>query len=200
MKTASRLRVSLCIAALGLLAGCSSSQPKHWDLTYIGGVMPPLQFTLVGDNGEPVTAANFAGKVVLLYFGYTHCPDVCPTTLADLAQALRLLGAEANKVSVLFVSVDPKRDTPAVLKSYAAAFAPQVVGLSGSQEQLESLTKRYRVAYRLGEPDTHGNYVVYHSSALFIFDSSGRVRLLASDSDLPQAIAHDLRQLLNLSA
>lgn len=200
MKTASRLQTSLCSAALGMLAASSFSPPQHWDLTYIGGVMPPLQFTLVGDDGKAMTAADFAGKVVLLYFGYTHCPDVCPTTLADLAQALRLLGAEANRVSVLFVSVDPKRDTPAVLKSYAAGFAPQVVGLSGSQEQLEALTKRYRVAYSLGNADAYGNYVVYHSSSVFVFDPRGRVRLLAGDSDLPCAIAHDLEQLLNVSA
>ncbi len=159
--------------------------------------MPPLKFTLVDDTGEPVTAANFAGKVVLLYFGYTHCPDVCPTTLADLAQSLQRLGSSANRVRVLFVSVDPKRDTPSVLKNYASAFAPQVVGLTGDEDELQAITKRYRVAYRLGKPDAQGNYVVYHSSAVFIFDALGRVRLLAGYADGSRAIAHDLKQLLD---
>ncbi len=161
--------------------------------------MPPLKFTLVDDAGEPVTAASFAGKVVLLYFGYTHCPDVCPTTLADLAQSLQQLGSSANRVRVLFVSVDPKRDTPSVLKNYASAFAPQVVGLTGDEDELQAITKRYRVAYRLGKPDAEGNYVVYHSSAVFIFDTLGRVRLLADYTDGSRAIAHDLKQLLDVT-
>ena len=186
----------MCGAALGLLAACSPSHPQHWDLQYIGGAMPPLKFTLTEDSSKQVTAADFAGKVVLLYFGYTHCPDVCPTTLADLAQALHLLGAQADRIRVLFVSVDPQRDTLAVLKSYVSAFAPQMVGLTGDQAELQALTKRYRVAYRLGKPDAQGNYVVYHSSAIFIFDPHGQVQLLASYSNRPQAIAHDLKQLL----
>jgi protein SCO1/2 len=199
MKSASRLQVLLGSAALGLLAACSSGRPQHWDLTYIGGLMPSLQFTLIGDNGKPVTAADFAGKVVLLYFGYTHCPDVCPATLAILAQALHRLGTEANRVTVLFVSVDPKRDTPAVLESYVSAFGQHIVGLTGDPGELDALTKRYHVAYRMGTPDAHGNYVVYHSSAIFIFDSRGQVRLISSDADPPSAIAHDLGQLLNIT-
>ncbi len=197
MRNTSRLRV-LCGVGLALLAACSSSEPKHWDLNYIAGDMPPLQFTLVGESGKPMTAATFVGKVVVLYFGYTHCPDVCPTTLTDLAQALRLLGSQAGSVRILFVSVDPQRDTPAVLESYASAFAPQVVGLTGDEAELKALTKRYRVTYSLGRPDAHGNYVVYHSSAVFIFDSRGQVRLIADDSDQAPAIAHDLKQLLDM--
>jgi protein SCO1/2 len=184
-------------ALLTLLAltGCGhSSQP--WGLPNITGHMPDLKFTLTDDNGQQVTEAAFAGKVDLLYFGYTHCPDVCPTTLADLGKVLRKLGPAADQVRVLFVSVDPARDTPAVLKSYVNAFGPWFVGLTGSQAQLQALTKRYRVAYRLGTPDAQGNYTVYHSSAVFIFDRQGKARLLTDLDDKPDVIAADLKRLL----
>jgi len=159
--------------------------------------MPPLQFTLIRDDGQTVTQKDYFGKPVLLYFGYTHCPDVCPTTLADLAIALKQLGPVADQVRVLFVSVDPARDTPAVLKTYVNAFGPWFVGLTGNQEQLEALTKRYRVAFRLGEPDAKGEYAVYHSSAVFIFDRQGKARLLTSLSDKSDMIAADLKRLLS---
>lgn len=189
-------------AGIGLLlllsiAGCghqAASQP--WGLTNITGHMPPLQFTLTRDDGQTVNQSAYLGKVTLLYFGYTHCPDVCPLTLADLSKALKQLGPRADQVRVLFVSVDPARDTPAVLKTYVTAFSPWIVGLTGSQAQLTALTKRYRVAYRLGQPDASGNYVVYHSAAVFIFDKRGQVRLVASYTDKPNVIANDLKRLL----
>ncbi|MGH8283585.1 MAG: SCO family protein [Gammaproteobacteria bacterium] len=191
--------LSVCIGMLLVLSmtGCghqSASQP--WGLTNITGHMPQLQFTLTRDDGQSVNQDTYRGKLVLLYFGYTHCPDVCPITMADLSTALKQLGPQADQVRILFVSVDPARDTPAVLKSYVSAFSPWIVGLTGTQAQLTALTKRYRVAYRLGKPDTSGNYAVYHSSAVFIFDKRGQVRLLASYTDKPAVIAHDLARLL----
>ncbi|HET7649698.1 MAG TPA: SCO family protein [Gammaproteobacteria bacterium] len=183
------------LLALLSLAGCGHSS-RPWGLPDITGHMPDLKFTLTDDNGQQVNQAAFAGKVDLLYFGYTHCPDVCPTTLADLGKVLRQLGPAAAQVRVLFVSVDPARDTPAVLKSYVNAFGPWFVGLSGSQAQLQALTKRYRVAYRLGKPDAQGNYTVYHSSAVFIFDRQGKARLLTDLDDKPDVIATDLKRLL----
>lgn len=189
-------------AGIGLLlvlsiAGCGhQAATKPWGLTNITGHMPPLQFTLTRDDGQTVTQNTYRGKLTLLYFGYTHCPDVCPLTLADLSKALKQLGPQADQARVLFVSVDPARDTPAVLKNYVTAFSPWIVGLTGSQAQLTALTKRYRVAYRLGKPNASGNYVVYHSAAIFIFDKQGRARLLASYTDKPALIAHDLKRLL----
>jgi protein SCO1 len=197
--TASLRKWTVVCAGLLILGitGCGrSSASKPWHLLNITGHMPPLQFTLTRDDGQTVTQKDYLGKPVILYFGYTHCPDVCPTTLADLATTLRELGVAADQVRVLFVSVDPARDTPKVLKSYANAFGPWFVGLTGSQEQLTALTKRYRVAYRLGKPDAGGNYAVFHSSAVFIFDRQGNARLLTSLSDKPDVIASDLKRLL----
>lgn len=189
-------RTGLWLFAALLLAGCGGQQAKPWGLTNITGHMPDLQFTLTRDDGRTVNQSDFAGKLTLLYFGYTHCPDVCPTTLADLGTAIRKLGPQADQVQVLFVSVDPARDSPAVLKSYVNAFGPWFVGMTGSQSQLQALTKRYRVAYRLGKPDAQGNYTVYHSSAVFIFDKQGKARLLASLDNIPEQISADLKRLL----
>ncbi len=170
-----------------VLAACGDA-PSPARLRDIGALLPPLTFTLHDGEARTRRAADFAGQVVVLYFGYTHCPDICPTTLARLAGLVRRLGAAAARVSILFVSVDPARDTPAVLHAYAEAFGPRVVALSGSQEQLGALARRYRVSYGLGPADGDGQYEVSHSSAVFIFDPRGRARLLAtaedSDADL----------------
>lgn len=192
-------RVSLALAALAVatltLAACS--QKVHYALNNVSGLLPPLQFQLTDDNGAPVSAQSYRGDVVMLYFGYTHCPDECPTTLATLAQALRGLGPAASKVRVLFVSVDPQRDTSPVLKRYAAYFAPQVIGLTGPDTALNTLAHRYRIAFHRDAPDAYGNYAVEHSSAVFIFDQHGRARLLADSTDGAAAIGSDLRKLLS---
>jgi protein SCO1/2 len=193
------LRLALLVVA-GLLAACSRSQTP-WGLKDISGLMPPLDFTLTdAGNGATVHGKDFRGKVVLLYFGYTHCPDVCPTTLSLLGRAVAALGNDAAQVRVLFVSVDPARDTLAQLKTYAAAFGPQVVGLRGSDTELKALTKRYRVTYGYGKPDAHGNYEVSHSSAIYVFDRQGKVRLLAGPGDNALVITADLERLLQSGA
>ncbi len=180
-------------AALGLLA-CSSGGPQ-FALQNVGGLLPRLKFALTDQDGRAVTAENFRGKTVLLYFGYTHCPDACPTTLTTLSEALRRLGPEASRVRVLFVTVDPARDTLPVMKRYVGAFGPQFVGLRGDDDALTALSKRYRVAYHREPPDRNGYYAVDHSSAIFIFDASGEARLLAGESDNPRTIAMDLQKL-----
>ncbi|MGH8229638.1 MAG: SCO family protein [Steroidobacteraceae bacterium] len=177
------------------LAACASSAPQ-FQLQNVTGLLPSLEFELTNQDGKPVTAADYGGKVVMLYFGYTHCPDVCPTTLAHLEAAIKTLGPAASKTRVLFVTVDPKRDTTAVLKSYVGFFGPQFVGLRGTPEQLTALSKRYRIAYHLEPPDRFGNYAVDHSSAIFIFDGSGKARLLGSETDSIKSLSHDLRQLV----
>lgn len=191
----SAVGVVLLLIATLLLAGCGGS--LSWKTKNITDVMPDLQFTLTNGDGSTVHASDYSGKVRLLYFGYTHCPDVCPLTLATTAHALDKLGKSADDVRVLFVSVDPKRDTGSVLKSYAHAFGPQFVGLTGTQKQLKALTKRYRVAYSYGDPDANGNYEVFHSAAIFVFDRDGHVRLLMNRTDGADAMAHDLGQLVN---
>jgi protein SCO1/2 len=191
------------ILALGLSSICfleACSGPKtpttalHGD--DIRGVMPSLEFTLTGPSGATMTAADVRGKTVLLYFGYTHCPDVCPATLAKLSQALKRFGPAAAAVRVLFVSVDPKRDSGQALGSYASYFGPQVMGLTGTDDQLTALTKRYRVAYRRDAPDASGDYAVYHSSAVFVFDQDGSARLLATPAETSDELAEDLKAVI----
>jgi len=158
--------------------------------------MPPLKFELTDDTGETVTEASVRGKISLVYFGYTQCPDACPTMLTRLAQTLKKLGPDADAVRVLFISVDPKRDTRKVLKTYAAFFAPQISGITGTDTQLTEFTKRYRVAYRRDAPDANGNYAVYHGNAAFAFDGNGDARLLVMPTESVDDLAADLRSLI----
>lgn len=180
---------------LALLAACQA-QPQ-WQLTNVSGHLPDLRFKLTNDLDQPVTAAVYRGKVTMLYFGYTHCPDVCPLILAHMHQVLQQLGTAAEGVQFLFVSVDPERDTPAVLRQYVAAFDPHIMGLTGTQDQIAALAKRYRAFYEREAPKTpSGDYEVSHSSAIYIFDRDGRARLLATPGDPQTAVVHDLKLLL----
>ena len=189
-------RGALALAFLALaLPACAPRQPP-FALQSVSGLLPRLQFQLTDDNGRAVTADDYRGKLVLLYFGYTQCPDACPTTLTMLASVMHRLGPQAANVRVLFVTVDPQRDTSAVLKRYVAFFGPQFVGLRGDDSALTTLTKRYRIAYHREPPDHNGYYAVDHSSAIFIFDTAGRPRLLAQEGDSAQTIAQDLQRLM----
>ena len=194
----SLISLVLLVVWVFVLEACSRSQHAMaiFHARDISGVMPALDFNLTSQYRTTVTAANLKGKTTLLYFGYTHCPDVCPTTLEGLAQALQRLGPKADSVRVLFVSVDPRRDSAEVLRRYASAFGPQFVGLTGTDRQLTSLTKRYRVAYRRDSADVSGDYAVYHSSAVFVFDGHGRVRLLVAPSETTEQLAEDLRAVV----
>ncbi|WP_419150515.1 SCO family protein [Paraburkholderia kururiensis] len=192
-----RVVASLVLAAaLAGLSACSrDSQP--WQLTNVSGHLPDLTFSLTGDDGRPTTAQAFKGQTVLLYFGYTHCPDVCPETMARLMQVIGKLGPDAQKVRILFVTVDPARDTARALHDYVAAFdAEHARGLTGTDGQIESIAQRYRVAYQMEKRDPNGNYEVTHSSAVYVFDAQGRARLIATDQDSPDAIAHDVRRVI----
>lgn len=184
---------------LALAGGCARRAPEHWDLTDIRGYLPDLKFNLDSSPNPRLTATDFRGKVVLLYFGYLHCPDVCPMTMSKLSGVVRELGPGAEGVRILFVSVDPERDTPEMLRSYAKAFSPEAVGATSTPDGIEALARRYRVAYVAQTPDRYGNYVVMHSKAVYIFDRKGRARFLISDTDTSAAIEHDLRQLLAAS-
>lgn len=187
----------LLLAGIGGLSACSSDEAA-WRLKDISGVMPPLQLELTNTAGETVTADDYRGKIVLLYFGYTSCPDICPATLGNLRHVMERLGKDADQVRILFVTVDPQRDTRKKLGSYTGFFGPQFVGLRGDDSALQALTKRYRVTYSRGTPDPKtGNYPVTHSSAIFVFDRSGKARLLAGLDDGVDAISHDLARLLD---
>jgi len=174
------------------LAGCGPDKP--WHATDITGAMPRLSFVMTRANdGAAVTAGDYLGRVTILYFGYTHCPDICPMTLANLSDVLRQLGRDAAKVRVLFVTVDPNRDTPPILKKYVAAFAPQIDGLSGGDNALADLARRTRVAYSV---KTQPKYEVMHSSAVFFFDVTGHARLVTLSTDDTAGLAEDVRRLL----
>jgi protein SCO1/2 len=198
MKFPRLLRLALLLLPLAgalLLGGCHRDA-LPFKLTDISGHMPDLRFRLIDDDGKAVTAADYRGKVVLLYFGYTHCPDVCPLTLAHLHVTLQKLGKAADGVRILLVSVDPARDTPAVLHAYVNAFDKRAVGLTGSPGAIEALVKRYRASFTR-EPDSKdGNYEVSHSSAIYVFDRDGRARVLSTPGTPQDDLVHDLRLLL----
>ena len=193
-----RLVVVIMAGALLGLVACSKNSP--WKTKDISGLMPNLQFTLTEANRDTtVTAKDYLGKVLLLYFGYTNCPDVCPTTLSRFKNIVSTLGPLAKPVRVLFVTVDPKRDTLEQMKSYTNYFGPEFIGLRGTQDELHALTKSYRVTYGYDKPDAHGNYEVSHSSGVYVFDTTGKARLLIRPTDSIAAIDHDLRKLLSES-
>lgn len=188
----------LAAASVALLVAACSQSGAPWQLTNVTGHLPDLRFALTADDGRPVDASTFQGQTTLVYFGYTHCPDVCPETMARLMQVLaKLNDKDAAKVRILFISVDPARDSPQALHDYVGAFdAQHVRGLTGTDRQVESLARRYRVAYQMEKRDPKGNYEVTHSSAVYIFDARGRARLLATDHDSPDAIAHDVARVV----
>ncbi len=180
------------LAALLLLAGCGPEKP--WHSTNITGSMPALEFSMTrASDGAAVTAGDYRGRIVLLYFGYTHCPDVCPATLANLSDVFRRLGRDADKVRVLFVTVDPNRDTLDILKPYVQSFGQQVDGLRGTENQLANLARRYRVAYSV---KTMPDYVVMHTSAVFVFDDRGRARLVTLDTNDTEGLTADLKRII----
>ncbi len=187
---------SLVLAAL-LLAGCGDASWRTKDISYL---MRPLEFNLVDENGRAVSARDYRGKPTLLFFGFTHCPDVCPMTLARLAAVSRQLDPQRQDgLQVLFVSVDPARDDPASLAQYTDAFGPQFIGLTGSKAALDALTRRYRVTYGYGEKDAAGNYEVSHATAVFAFDRDGEARLLIRETDPTEVVIADIRRLVNES-
>jgi protein SCO1/2 len=195
-----RAFLPLAASVLGapLLASCQSS--AAWHGTDISGSLPALDFTMTRvSDGKVVHADAYRGKVVLLYFGYTFCPDLCPTTLQNLTLVLQKLGPLAGRVRVLFVTVDPNRDTPKVLEQYVSSFAPQTVGLRGTPDELAALAKRCRVAYSVTPAHDGQPYEVTHSSVVYAFDPAGKVRLLFSDLATPKpdlaGAEADLRRL-----
>lgn len=189
--------LTVMVGVLGALTGCTH-RAEPFQLTNVTGHLPDLDFTLTGDDGRAVTGESFKGRTSLVYFGYTHCPDVCPETMGRLMQVLGKLGPDAQKVRILFITVDPARDTPKALHDYVGAFDSQhAEGLTGTDWQIESLAKRYRVAYQMEKRDPNGNYEVTHSSAVYVFDQQGHARLLATDHDTPDSIARDLRRIID---
>lgn len=192
-----RMGLLACLCVL-FLAGCTGSQHQlAWRLnTAVHGHLPDLAFQLTDGHNQVVTGKNYRGKIVLLYFGYTHCPDVCPLTLTHLYQVMLQLGSLAQDVKILFVSVDPARDTPDVMHEYVTAFDQHMVGLTGTEPQIRTVAKRYRVSFSRGAANSHGSYAVSHGAAIYVFDRAGQARLLATPKNTVADITHDVRQLI----
>jgi protein SCO1/2 len=191
----------LGLLGAGLVPGAARAD-DGWHNIDVTGSSPALELAMTrATDGKQVTQQDFRGSVVLLYFGYTYCPDVCPLTLTNLGSVLDKLGKQASKVDVLFVTVDPNRDTLAILKRYTAAFGPQIVGLRGDQDELAALARRYRIAYSVTKPENGQPYAVTHSAAIYAFDATGAARLLipsmASKTPDIDGTADDLGRLID---
>lgn len=162
----------------------------------ITGVDWGRDFTLTDTANRKRSLADFRGKAVVIFFGYTHCPDLCPTTLARMGEAIRLLGEDAPRVQGLFVTVDPQRDTREVLAQYVPAFHPSFLGLYADADTTARTAKEFKVFFHAQAPNEHGSYTVDHSGQMFVFDPAGRLRLLVKSDAAPQSMARDLRTLL----
>ncbi len=177
-----------------LLPACQP--PEDWRLTDVSGKLPPLEFTLTDMTGKIRHGEDYRGKVTLLFTGFTHCPGVCPATLARLATVLEEVAGSRERVQVLFVSLDPERDSPEGLKNYVRRFGPWFIGLTGERGQLDALVRRYFLSYRKESPDASGAYDVIHSDIVVIFDSRGRARLLARSDTPLEDLGRDIRRLM----
>jgi len=188
----------LAAAALAaiMLSGCSGdADAPRFKLTDVTGVAFGKQLELTDHNGQKRTLADFNGKVVTVFFGFTHCPDVCPTTLGEMALVMKELGDDARRLQVLFVTVDPQRDTPAVLKQYVPAFHPSFLGMTGSADDIARTAKEFKIFFqRQNLPG--GGYTMDHSAGTYILDGQGRLRLFAQYGAGAPALLHDIRLLL----
>jgi protein SCO1/2 len=188
-------RFAILVFAGLAISGCGSDAPQ-FKASDVTGTAFGRDFQLTDHHGKPRTLAAFRGKAVVLFFGYTQCPDVCPTTLSELAEAMKRLGPDADRVQVLFVSVDPERDTPELLAQYVPAFHPSFIGLSGDAEATARTAKEFRILYQKQPGKTPGSYTVDHSAGSFIFDPQGRLRVYVGYGQGADVFAHDLRELL----
>lgn len=183
------LSIATLMAAAAMLGGCFGDDPA-WNGKDISGLMPELAFELTDTSGETVTAEQTDGEIRMLFFGFTSCPDICPATLQKLSRAVKALPAELQEdTRIVFVSVDPQRDTPERIDSYVSFFSDRAIGLTGEEPALRELSKRYRTTFGYDEPDAEGNYNVSHSGAVYVFDRDGNARLLLR----PELSVEDIR-------
>ncbi|MCA0212992.1 MAG: SCO family protein [Proteobacteria bacterium] len=188
-------RRAFLLACVAGLAACSPDKPQFRAID-ITGAEYARDFNLTDHNGQPRSIKDFAGKVVVVFFGFTQCPDVCPTALAELAEVKRMLGKDGDKLQGIFVTVDPERDTPEVLKGYMANFDPSFLALRGTAEQLAAMAKDYKVYYKKVDGKTPTSYTMDHSAGSFVYDTQGRIRLYTRYGSGAQALADDIRLLL----
>jgi protein SCO1/2 len=188
-------RCALAAATAGLVAACSESKPQFSSVDLTGADYAK-DFQLPDQNGQLRSLKDFQGKVVVLFFGYTQCPDVCPTTMTELAQVRKQLGADADKLQVVFVTVDPERDTPEVLKGYMANFDPSFIALRGTPDQLAAMAKDFKVFYKKTEGKTPTSYSMDHSAASYVYDTKGQLRLYTRYGSGVPPLVSDIQLLL----
>jgi protein SCO1/2 len=196
-------RSVLLAAALGVaaLTGCDklglgkppAPQFKGADIT---GVDYAKTLALPDANGQPRTLGDFKGKVTVIFFGYTQCPDVCPTTMAELAQVKKALGPDGDKLQAVFVTIDPERDTPEILKSYMASFDPSFVALRGTLEQTKAAAKEFKIYFEKVPGKTEGSYTMDHSAGAFVLDAKGNVRLFERYGAGAEGLTADIKALI----
>ena len=187
-------RWSLLAGSAGLLA-CSEKKLNFVSIDLTGADYA-LDFTMTDHNGQARSIKDFAGKVVVLFFGYTQCPDVCPTSMAELAEVKRLLGKDGERLQGLFVTVDPARDTPEVLKAYMTNFDPSFLALYTTPEKLEAIAKDYKVYYKKVDGKTATSYTMDHSAGSYVYDTQGKLRLYTRYGTGAPALAADIKLLL----
>jgi len=191
--------VGAAVTGVGVSRLVARAFAPQFDASTLSSSIPEPNVTLTDQDGQPFRLADARGKGLLLFFGYTHCPDVCPTTLAKVATADRLLGSEAEDVDVAFVTVDPQRDTAAYLKRYMALFNPHFYGLTGSPAALHALYSAYHVWFQKvpNNKASADGYLMAHTSTIYFIDRSGDLRVVHDWTDTPQVIAHDMRVLID---
>lgn len=193
-----RRAVAAVVASMAFALGGCGDKPAFTNVDITGASHFGTDFALADTNGHVRTLADFKGKVVVLFFGYLHCPDVCPTTMAELAQAMQQLGDQAKRVQVLFVTLDPQRDSASLLAQYVAAFNPSFIGLRPANDaQLSKVTQSFRVYYAKVPGNDGADYTMDHTAASYVFDPTGKLRLYARDGQGPGPWVHDLKLLLD---
>jgi protein SCO1/2 len=186
---------ALLAGATGLLSACSETKPQFASID-ITGADYARDFTLADHNGQARSIKDFQGKVAVMFFGFAQCPDVCPTSMAELAEVKKMLGADGARLQGLFVTLDPERDTQEVLKAYMANFDPSFLALRPELDKLPQLAKDFKIFYKKVDGKTPGSYTMDHSAGNYIFDPQGRVRLYSRYGSGPAALAADVRLLL----
>ena len=190
---------ALSIGAAVLISACSEQKPAFASID-ITGADYAKDFSLTDHNGQPKSIKDFAGKVVVLFFGYTQCPDVCPTSMAELAEIKKLLGADGSRLQGLFITVDPERDTPDVLKAYMGNFDPTFLALVPTPEKLAALAKDFKVYYKKVEGKTPTSYTMDHSAGSYVFDTKGQIRLYTRYGSGAKPLAQDIQLLFKQAA
>ena len=189
------------LAALAALAGaalpgCDSARPSPFKAIVITGAEYAQELGLTDTEGRVRTLADFKGKLTVVFFGFTYCPDVCPTTMQELAAVKQAMGPDGERVQGVFVSIDPERDTPEALRAYVGAFSPDFIALRGSAEETRAIAKRFKVYYRKVPGQTDGSYTMDHTAGSYVFDTRGRIRLFTRYGSGTDALKHDLQLLL----